>query len=280
MSTEVLLCDSMWTNLIVKTADGDVEARSERALVKIEETHDGLKIYVPSDEAGLLSCSQIELPTVLASLLGIGDAGANKQIYRILNDETRPLSVIMKDEDIPRVQWLYEPPEAQREQSSHNGVLPSSPSLIREQRSASPSGSESSRQLDSPPSSPPPAYPDEKLEPGQLLSHRPQFYSHFQGGIIQRVVQKNLYRDFLQKVVEQAQRPSSNGQGIASETADAGTFSMSTLAAALADLEPTRLDQRFRGNEPLAFAETSKLGAAGELFVSCSFSQMLRVHRT
>ena len=273
MSSEVLLCDDMWTKLVVKLGDRDVEARSDRALVKIKQTQDSLKIYVPSNKGGLHSCIRTELPAVMASILGIEDQRAVKQVYRILNDEATELDAIMKDEDLPHIAWLMRTPEVPRNSRNHIGVLPSSPGPLREPcspstKSESPE-SESPEYSDTPAStSPPPAYSDDEIVPEPIFRDRSPSPLHPSGGIVQRVIQQNAYGEILQNVLEQARRLSANEQRTSPGILGANTFSMSTLASALEDLEPSRLDRRFRGNEPMAFAETSKLGAAGELFVS------------
>lgn len=110
LSAEVFLSDDMWTRLIVKLVDQDVEAKNDRSLVKIEQLEGRLKICVPSNEAGFYSCYRTELPAELVSTLGIEDAKAEKQVYRIMNDEAMSLDAVMRDEDIPDVAWLEKPP--------------------------------------------------------------------------------------------------------------------------------------------------------------------------
>ncbi len=124
-SSEVLLCDDMWTKLVVRRAGDDVEARSDRALVKLEQTGGSLKIYMPSDEAGLNSSLPTELLSGLVSILDVTNAKATKQVYRSLNDEASSLDAVLKDEDTLHVTWLEKPCEPQLNHRGHGPTIPS-----------------------------------------------------------------------------------------------------------------------------------------------------------
>lgn len=269
-----MLCNDIWTNLIIRTAEDDVETRSDRALVKIVQTQNSIKIYVPSDEAGLYSSLRTELPLDLSLLLGITHAGAAKQVYRVLNDEASTLDAIMDDEDIPQVAWLEKPPDSRQYWRSQDSTMPSLPGQIQDSPSVTPNPLENLSLPEPTSSSPPPAYPDDEILLDRSVGNRVEGYGLYPGGIIQQVVQKNAYRQILQNVVKQARQVSLNGHGTDFGPSGSDAFSMSNLAAALEDLEPTALRRRFglSGDPSARFAETSKLGAAGELYVSGSIS--------
>jgi hypothetical protein len=171
MSVEVFESGDMWTKLIVKSVDNDVEVRSDRALVKVEKTPDGLKIHVPSDTAGLYSCYRTELPAELVSILGITDSKADKQVYRILNDEGNSLDDIMFDEDIPAVDWLEKPLVPSQDDVLPDIILPDSsvtvhvcPSPGTKMANAT---AEEEEDEDSKPRTPPPAY---RVGPGMTIT--------------------------------------------------------------------------------------------------------------
>ena len=109
MSAEVLQSDDLLTKLIVRMTDNYVEVPSDRAVPRVDRDKSGLKICVASDPKSLYSCYRGELPAKVAGLLGIQASAAEKEIYRILNDEGRSLDDIMDDEDIPRIAWLEKP---------------------------------------------------------------------------------------------------------------------------------------------------------------------------
>ena len=270
--TEIMLSDDMWINLIIETAEDEIETKSDRALVKIEQTRSSIKIYVPSDETGLYFFLRTELSLELSSLLGITHASAAKQIYRILNDETSTLDAIMNDEDISQVTWLEKPADIQRDWRSQDSMTPSSPEQTQESASSVTDRFENSSSSVSSPSSSPPAYPDEEISPDQLARDGAQDYELYSGDIVQQVVQKNACRQILQNVIKQVRQLCLNDHRFDSRTSDSDAFFMSNLAAILEDLAPTALRRRFglSGDQSVTFAETSKLGAAEKLYVSAS----------
>lgn len=145
--------------------------------------------------------------------------------------------------------------------------MPSLPGHIQNSVSANPSPSQDSILPESTPSSPPPSYPDHEILPDLLTGNRAQDFGLYPGGIYQQVVQKNTYCQILHNVVKQAREVSENRHRTDTGTSGPDAFSMSNLAAALDDLEPTALRRRFglSGDQSATFAETSKLGSAGAL---------------
>ena len=114
LTTEIFVCEGMWTELVLPEEDNSVTVRSDRAVVDIRHIDGNLAIYVPSDLDGLYSCFHTEMPGELANLLGIENQVAGKAIYRILNDNEKDLDVIMRDEDIPEYPWFDKPPRSQQ----------------------------------------------------------------------------------------------------------------------------------------------------------------------
>ena len=114
LTTEVFVCEGMWTELTVRQEDEDISVRSDRVVVKVSQDDDRLALYVPSDHDGLCSCFHTELPGELARLLDIQDRAAMKVIYRILNDVEKDLDTIMMDEDLFGYTWLERPVPSQQ----------------------------------------------------------------------------------------------------------------------------------------------------------------------
>ena len=112
LKSELHVCETMCTELTTREDEQDITVRSERAVVRIHETSECLKIYVPSDSEGLYSCYCTELPVELARILGVDDRGASKVVYRRINDRARDVETIMRDEDLPETSWLPKPPRS------------------------------------------------------------------------------------------------------------------------------------------------------------------------
>lgn len=109
MDAQVFVSSEIRTNLVVKQGLTVAESRSDRVLIKVEESNLRLKLYLPQDPASLQSCCCSQLPAQLMQILGIDNSGAEKQIYRLLTEDTTQLQNIMVDEDIPHVLWLKKP---------------------------------------------------------------------------------------------------------------------------------------------------------------------------
>ena len=270
-NAEVFLCDDIWTNLIVMEQGNEVEVRSDRAFVKVEQKEQSLAISVPSDEEGLYSCYRTELPSELAQILGIEKDRAEKTVYRILNDEEMELGDIMRDEDIPNYGWFERPPpstivrapglparqgvdQGDDPQGVHDlpdsGVLQdgdnqedNDPDIIVTTRL------ETSSQQGLP-----------SLGHSTILSNQPRANG---GSTLQNVLQERAYRRLLQSVIRQARRVPRS----ATET----ELSLLEIEEALDSLDPDS-DQR-QPHLGLSFGfftsseENFKIGAAGELFV-------------
>jgi hypothetical protein len=249
LKAEVFVCDDMWTNLIVKTGDTEVEVKSDRALVKIEQSEQSLAISVPSDEAGLYSCYRTELPSELAHILGIETDRAEKPVYRILNDEEMELDDIMKDEDIPSYSWFQKPPPSTRVRgpgltTTHGTELGDDLQENNGDVVVTTRFETSSRQELPAPATPPP----------QSISYG--------SSTLQHVAQERAYRRLLQSVVRQARR--------LPEAAAEAEFSLAEIGDALDDLTSQSSLRQYLGlgyGSQATFEDNARVGAAGELFV-------------
>ena len=289
MSADVLQSDDLWTKLIVRMTDNYVEVPSDRAVPRVDKEEGRLEICVPSDPESLYSCYRAELPAEVAVLLGIQDSTAEKKIYRILNDEGRSLDDIMDDEDIPRVAWL-EKPSIPAPSDVHLDDLAAT-SNMAVQVSLAPVTNATSLVVSngeigdgddgasvssehSEHNAPSPSHRDslDRAITSRATGNNvvPTIESPFQNfGVLERVVQTNRYRRVLQHVLRQAWRLQPRQQGLSTET---DPFSMPGVGDALDDVDLGNISFRqalgLYGNESMTFAETSRLGAAGELFVS------------
>jgi hypothetical protein len=252
VNVEVHVCETMWTEL---SASGKT-LRSERAVVRVDETSDRLKIYVPSDHDGLSSCYCTELAGELAKSLRIEDCSADKIIYRIINDQVRDLDTIMQDEDLHRYPWLPQPViRARPMRPPFNGQsdainLPGGataeedggdhgPPMIVTQNTAS----QSQHSLSI-------TYVESEPELDQVVSLQHPW---------QRVVRSEQYLRLLRSVISQGRRLRSGLQ-------DAFSLSQldSDLDKIIAHIDHHELTREFWPTRP---DERAWIGAAGELFV-------------
>jgi hypothetical protein len=263
LKAEVFVCETMWTELTVETTT----LRSERAVVRIDETSDRLQIYVPSDPEGLYSCYCTELPIELAKALGIDDRGASKVIYRIINDQVKNLETIMRDEDLSQFSWIPRPATAPRQipiSPPRQDLVADQPSGVPQQNGATeeegdifvmPSGGVHAQSTSESSDVPEPGFRNEYVAPLQTPW--------------QRVARSELYRKLLQSVIEQGRR--TRGQ-----TQD--PFSLSQLGHALNDsgitVDHDELGREFSFIPP---QERALIGAAGELFVRVSRWHFIRI---
>ena len=253
LHAEVLVCDEIWTDLIVKTDNGEAKVRSDRALVKIEQSEQSLVINVPGDETGLYSCYRNELPSELARILGIETDRAVKPVYRILKDEETELDDIMKDEDIPSYSWFEKPPplmvfrDPEPTKMQDTGVdgdeIPGSNEEIVITTRLERCSQESSQNL------PAPAMTFFEQVPDNSTA-------------LQRVTQQRAYRRLLDSVIRQARS--------LPESASEGSFSLAQIGEALDDIRPNSSLLQYLGRGyggQGRFEDNAKVGAAGELFV-------------
>ncbi|KIX09215.1 uncharacterized protein Z518_00294 [Rhinocladiella mackenziei CBS 650.93] len=232
-NAEVFVCENMWTELTLKQEHGSISLRSDRAVVKVEQSDEALAIYVPDDNDGLYSCFHTELPGELTKFLGIEDRGRMKTIYRILNDVERDLDTIMGDEDIPGYSWIDKPPTLPQ---------PLQVPVAPRRRESVESDSSMSTHLSL----------QEDLHVDRPVTQAP---------VWQHVARTELYKKLLREVVRQARR-----------IGDASTSSLSLteIEEALNELEnPLNYDELRRELATYGtFEENARIGAAGELFVS------------
>jgi hypothetical protein len=235
LNSHVFVSDDIWTDLSVIQGGKRKRVRSDRAVVKVKEHSDQLKLYVPTDVAGLRSSYHAQLPAHLIRILGVNNQRAERQIYRILTEKVAQLPKIMEEEDIPDISWLE-----QLTVDRHSKSLLGASRVVGE------------------------GYGDSAPEifPGIGLNSE-QTSNEFE-----QAVNDIEYRRLLQRVVRQARTI----PGFLESTDDT-VFSMDNMHEALEEASLPLTIRQILGvqeNEPLTFDANAKIGAAGELFVSLS----------
>jgi hypothetical protein len=257
LTTEVFVCEEMWTELTVRQEDEDVSVRSDRAVVKVSQADGRLVLYVPSDHDGLYSCFHTELPGELARLLDIQDRAAVKVIYRILNDVEKNLDTITNDEDLYSYNWFERPVPSQQQSSpfpAPNGTenptidpISSPPTIPDEARLVLPVDRSSNT-----------SYPQTTNNLPAPISVRPAA----QDSVWEQVARTEQYKKLLREVVRQAR----SGQSSRS-----GSFSLFEIDEALNELDNTvdyaAFHRTFGSTGYGKFEDNARVGAAGELFV-------------
>lgn len=256
LTTEVFVCEEMWTELTVRQEDEDISARSDRAVVKIIQDDGRLELYVPSDRDGLYSCFNTELPGALARLLDIQNRAAVKVIYRIMNDVKKDLNTIMKDEDLCDYPWFERRVSSQQPSPFPDPNGTADPS-IDSMSSATTVADEALLVLPTDQSSHA-SYP----EVANSLPSPVNFRPIAQDSVWEQVARTEQYKKLLKEVVRQARR----GQPLRS-----GSLSLFEIGEALNELDNTvdyaGFHRAFGGTGHGNFEHHARIGAAGELFV-------------
>ena len=254
LKSEVHICETMWTELTVREDDRDISVRSERAVVRINETSECLKIYVPCDSEGLYSCYCTELPVELARILSIDDRGASKVVYRIINDRAKDVETIMRDEDLPEFPWLPKPPRstisipnALRVQSSDTHAISNVSNGVFD-----PAEDEKTVVVAS-------SSRDDPADRAVASLRDAAVYTSVSEAPWQRVAREEQYRRLLDQVIR---------QGSIVPRASRDAFSLSQMGDALNDT-PLAVNHAELANIFRDFTAEDKvwIGAAGELFV-------------
>lgn len=257
LTTEVFVCEEMWTELTVRQEDEDISVRSDRAVVKLSQADGRLVLYVPSDHDGLYSCFHTELSGEIAKLLDIEDGAAVKVIYRILNDVQKDLDTIMKDEDLYGYAWFEKPvlpqqispfPVPNGTEYPTTDLVPGRPTIPNEALLVLPADQSSNA-----------SYPQATNNLPAPVSVRPAA----QDSVWEQVARTERYKKLLKEVVRQAR----HGQSSRS-----GSISLSEIDQALNELDNTvdyaGFYRPFGSTANGNFEDNAMIGAAGELFVS------------
>lgn len=265
VKAEVHVCDDMWTELVLGDGHSKVTVRSTRAVVKIDTLDDQIRLYVPSDKDGLYSCYCTELPGELSKALRIDGQGANKTIYRLLNDQVKDLETIMQDEDLIEYPWIPKP--AQRARAVTPGMVAPDADNSQDIQICGPQTEETQTDIRSASQSQQLVLMREIIPEGranQTLPPRPIAQVNLRMPIEQpwrRVARDEAYRKLLREVTRQARRVT---RGLS------GPFSLSDMSDALSEMNANvnfdSLRMGLEGNSD--FESNARIGAAGELFVS------------
>lgn len=281
LNAEVLVCEDMRTNLIVKTESGKVKVKSDRALVKIEVKEHSLTVSVPGDGPALYSCYRTELPSKLVQILGIETSRAEKPLYRILNCEDWELDEIMDHEDIPHRPWFEKPPPSKEAPATRQSVNQGT-DLVDDLLGRTNVGEASNSDENT--------YLGTNVEQGSevedihenivvtsrferssqrvlpTVERRIRQSISYSGTTLQRVALETAYRRLLHSVVRQARRlPDSRSAGEV-------TLSLAELNESLNDIASSTTLLEYFGlsngsGHATSFEENARIGAAGELFV-------------
>ena len=220
----------------------EAKSKSDRALIKVEESKLDLKLYLPQNAASLWSCYRSQLLAQLMRILGIDHLGAEKQIYRLLTEEITQLQDVMVDEDIPHVSWL-ECPKIPAEENEH-----AAPATRLELTTAAAAFKTTNKHLNL----------TVKFPIGRM--------SELPVEIPEPTRPTAKYRQLLEKVVTQAQQ-------IFGEKQDLDSLSMTSVREALDEVSlPLNMHQilGIQASQATSFEACAKIGAAGELFVRVS----------
>ncbi|KAH9866598.1 hypothetical protein J1614_008290 [Plenodomus biglobosus] len=96
------------TNLVISLLSESISVRSDRLFVHHEVLDEKITIYVPDDQRERRSCYRSQLPKLLASILGVGEA-ATFDISCIISASPRDLRDVLEEQDIPEVEWIPKP---------------------------------------------------------------------------------------------------------------------------------------------------------------------------
>lgn len=268
LAAEVLVCEEMWTELVLPEKYDSVTVQSDRAVVDICFSDEKLTIYVPSDYDSLYSCFHTELPQELAKVLSIDNERAVKVVYRILNDNKKDLDTIMKDEDLPEYPW-FEKPAPSLQTVSFPALVDTEPTSSSMPTPASPTDVSSDdndddvvvTRIDQSSTAPYSRVASSIPSPVHVQSTG----SHHT--IWEEVARDQQYKRLLREVIRQARRygRSPHRRG--------GSVSLDEIDEALDELAhpPTDYAAFYRTFGDVGsgrYEENARVGAAGELYVS------------
>ncbi|CAO2653065.1 Nn.00g024760.m01.CDS01 [Neocucurbitaria sp. VM-36] len=96
------------THLVLALRTGSLSVQSDRVFIHHEVVEDHIKIYVPAEERQRKTCYRSQLPELLASILGV-DASAKFNISSIVISDLRDLDDVVREQDVPTVDWIEKP---------------------------------------------------------------------------------------------------------------------------------------------------------------------------
>ncbi|UPX10550.1 uncharacterized protein EKO05_0001202 [Ascochyta rabiei] len=99
------------TNLVISLLSESISVRSDRSFINHKVLGEKITIYVPEDQRERRSCYRSQLPKLLASILGVGEA-ATFDISCVVSASPRDLEDILEEQDIPQVEWIPKPVSA------------------------------------------------------------------------------------------------------------------------------------------------------------------------
>jgi hypothetical protein len=100
--------DKMSTNLVLPLLTGRVSVQSDRAVIHSDISAGKIQIYVPSDARQRKVCYRSQLPELLTSVLGVGQA-ATFNVASIIASTLEDLDDVLIEQDIPPVEWIDKP---------------------------------------------------------------------------------------------------------------------------------------------------------------------------
>ncbi|KIW13179.1 hypothetical protein PV08_08366 [Exophiala spinifera] len=280
LAAKVFVCDKVWANLCLPLPEDaeDIIVPSDQVVADVGLVDEGLKICMPSSKDKIYSYFQTELPEALFSLFKLEKELAVKAIYRILNNQRRPLKAIMREEDIPEYSWfkkypplLQETPFALRDdaESRSSSSTPMSPTVVS---SAGSSLADSDGACDDDDDE----EEEEEEEEDEVVTRADHRSTAENLGVEKSVpfpaqTQLNLrqreepYKKLLREVIRQAKQgrpPQRAGQRSLEEINE----DLDTMQA-LDESEYEAFRRAFGGTGYGNFEENTRMGAAGELYV-------------
>lgn len=244
--------DNISTNIVLRLKSGQITGKSDRIYLHSETVDGKLKVFVPRDSIQREKCYRSQLSNLFREILGIKSRASTFPIFLILSSNLEMVDDLMREQDISPVPWITKPPIEiacpQNEQSSSSSDTISTPnskvksprafSLLTPSRTTSLGKGLSATRLSNYDLSPPGWHIDSGIGTPEP---------------------KNLYRDLLDQIIAQVNRPIREGED--------GTLNLSNLGDALELSRET--PQIF---DRAATFSDRKIGAAGELYVGSTTS--------
>lgn len=106
LHTSVYTSADIFDVYCLKQGTDEIKVPTNKAFLLMSREDQAFRIVVPKAQDERKSCFRSQLPRKLATELGIWDASAEKQLYRIINEVDMGTDQLMEEESIPPASWL------------------------------------------------------------------------------------------------------------------------------------------------------------------------------
>lgn len=100
--------DEITTNLVLKMRTDTIRVPSDRTTIHYDASESDINIYIPYDPHRRQICYRSQLPELLTSILGVGQA-ATFDVATIITSSMEEIDDILIAHDIPHVGWIKKP---------------------------------------------------------------------------------------------------------------------------------------------------------------------------